>query len=95
LSSGKPPILRPRQTHLVKILQEQDVQEVASINEDSVKLDILDDGANYERIPPQLWYKVWMVTVVEGNGDLGLFKVLRGGRRDCHDLPGYEFLLPP
>jgi hypothetical protein len=42
----------PRQTHLVKSLQEQDGQGATSIDEDSVELDVLDDGANYERIPP-------------------------------------------
>jgi hypothetical protein len=67
----------PRQTHLVEGLQEQDVQGATSINEDSVELYILDDGANYERISPRLWYKVRVVIAVEGDGDLGPFKVLR------------------
>jgi hypothetical protein len=40
-----------------------------------MELDILDDGANYERIPPQLWHKVWVVTAVIGNRDLRPFKV--------------------
>jgi hypothetical protein len=69
----------PRQIHLVKSLQEQDVQGATSTDEDSVELDILDDGANYETIPPQLSYKVRVVTAVKGDGDLKLFKVLRGG----------------
>jgi hypothetical protein len=55
---------------MVKSLQEHDVQGAISIDEDSVKLDILDDGANYERIPPRLWYKVWVVTAVKGDGHL-------------------------
>jgi hypothetical protein len=66
----------PRQTHLVKSLQEQDVQGATSVDEDSVELDILNDGANYERIPPRLWHKVRVVTAVEGDGDLRPFKVL-------------------
>jgi hypothetical protein len=41
-------------------------------------LHILDGGANYERIPPQLWHKFTVVTAVEGDGDLGPFKVLGG-----------------
>jgi hypothetical protein len=35
-----------------------------------------------------------MVAAVEGDGDLEPLKVLRGGGRDHHDLPGCEFLLP-
>jgi hypothetical protein len=35
-----------------------------------------------------------MVAPVEGDGDLKPLKVLRGGGRDRHDLPGCEFLLP-
>jgi hypothetical protein len=46
------------QIHLVKGLQEQDVQGATSIDEDSVELDVLNNGANYERIPPRLWHKV-------------------------------------
>jgi hypothetical protein len=42
------------QIHLVKGLQEQDVQGATSIDEDSVELDVLNDGANYERISPWL-----------------------------------------
>jgi hypothetical protein len=42
----------PRQPHLVESLQEEVVPGAASIDEDSVELDILDDGANCERIPP-------------------------------------------
>jgi hypothetical protein len=33
--------------------------------------------------------------VVKDNGDLIPFKVLGGGGGNRHDLPGYEFLLPP
>jgi hypothetical protein len=76
-------------------LQEQHVQGAASIDKDSVELDLLDDGANYERILPQLWHKVWVHAAVEGDGDLGPFKVLEAGGRDCHDLSGCEFLLSP
>jgi hypothetical protein len=68
------------QTHLVEGLQEQDVQGATPIDEDSIELDVLDDGANYERIPPRLRHKVRVVTAVEGDGDLGPFKVLRVGR---------------
>jgi hypothetical protein len=32
-----------------------------------------------ERIPSRLWNKVLVVTVVEGDGDLGPLKVLKGG----------------
>jgi hypothetical protein len=63
----------------LKVFKKQDVQGVASIDEDSIKLDILDDGADYERIPPWLLYKVWVVAAVKGDGDLRPFKVLRGG----------------
>jgi hypothetical protein len=35
-----------------------------------------------------------VVTTIEGDGDLVPLKVFRGGGRDCHDLLGYEFLLP-
>jgi hypothetical protein len=49
---------RPGYPHLVKSLQEQNVQGAAYIDEDSVELDILDNGANYERIHPRLWHKV-------------------------------------
>jgi hypothetical protein len=69
----------PRQTHLVESLQEQDVQGANSINEGSVELDVLDDGATYERILPRVWHKVRVFTTVEGDGDLEPFKVLGGG----------------
>jgi hypothetical protein len=59
-----------RKPHLVECFQEQNVQGAASIDEDSVELDILDDGTDYKRIPSQLWHKVWVVNAVEGNGDL-------------------------
>jgi hypothetical protein len=46
------------QPYLVEGLQEQDVQGATSIDEDSVELYVLDDGANYKRIPPWVWHKV-------------------------------------
>jgi hypothetical protein len=49
------------------------------MDEDTVELDILDDGADYERMPPRLRYKVWVVVVVEGDGDIKPLKVLGGG----------------
>jgi hypothetical protein len=36
-----------------------------------------------------------VVAVIEGDGDLGPFKVLGGGKWDRHDLLDYEFLLSP
>jgi hypothetical protein len=83
----------PGQPHLVKSLQEQNVQGTTSFDEDSIELDILDDGAYYERILPRLQHKVRVVT--EGDWDLGPLKVLEGGERGCHNLSGCEFLLPP
>jgi hypothetical protein len=62
---------------MVECFQEQNVQGAASINEDSVELDILDDGGDYKQIPPRLWHKVWVVPGVEGNGDLIPLKVHR------------------
>jgi hypothetical protein len=35
-------------------LQEQNVQGATSIDEDSVELDIIDDGLDNERVPPRL-----------------------------------------
>jgi hypothetical protein len=60
-----------------------------------VELYILDDGVDYERIAPQLQYKVQVVAAIEGDGDLRPLKVLEGGGLDRHDLLGYEFLLLP
>jgi hypothetical protein len=71
---------RHGQPHLVKSLQEKNVHGATSIDEDSVELNVLDGGTDYERIPSWLWHNVW---------------VLGGGGRDRHDLLGYEFLLPP
>jgi hypothetical protein len=68
-----------RQPHLVKGLQEQDVQGATSIDEDSIELDILHNGAGNERVPTWLWDKVRVVAVVEGDGDLGPLQVCRGG----------------
>jgi hypothetical protein len=48
------------------------------MDEDSIEFDILDDVADYERIPPQLWYKVQVIAAVEGDGDLRPLKVLEG-----------------
>jgi hypothetical protein len=61
---------RSGQPHLVKGLQEQDVQGATSIDTNSVELDSIDNGANNERIPPRLWHKVRVVTAVKGDGDL-------------------------
>jgi hypothetical protein len=92
-----------KETHLVKSLQEQDVQGASSIDEDKVELDILDNGANYERILPRLWCKVWVVAAVEGDGDLGPFKVLKVAGETamtsravsfCFLLDSYEMGLP-
>jgi hypothetical protein len=66
----------------------------ASIHQQCVELDVLYDGVDYQRILPQLWNKVRVVTVVEGDEDLRPSKVLRGGGSDHQDLPGCEFLLP-
>jgi hypothetical protein len=85
---------RSRQLHLVKSLQKKEIKGAASIHEHSVELNILYDGAHYQGIPPRLWYKVWVVATVEGNGDLRPSKVLGGGGYDRHDLLGYELLHP-
>jgi hypothetical protein len=63
----------------LKIFRKQDVQGATSINKYSVELDILDDGANNYRVPTQLWDKVRVVAMVEGDGDLGPLQVLKGG----------------
>jgi hypothetical protein len=60
-----------RQTHLVEHLQGQDVQEATSIDKDSVKLYILDDGTDDERVLSWLQHKVRVVIAVKGDGDLG------------------------
>jgi hypothetical protein len=49
------------------------------MDEDTVELDILDDGTDYERMPPRLRYKVRVVVAVEGDGDIKPLKVLGGG----------------
>jgi hypothetical protein len=64
---------------MVKGLQEQDIQGAVSIDEDSVELDVLDNGVNYDRILPQLWHKAQVVAALEGDGDLRSLKVLKGG----------------
>jgi hypothetical protein len=64
---------RSRQPHLVERLQEQNVQGAASIDEDMIEFDILENGANYERVPPRLWHKVQVVAADKGNGDLRPF----------------------
>jgi hypothetical protein len=43
---------------------------------------------------PSFFDKVWVVTSVEGDGDLRPSKVLGGGGSNCQDLLGCEFLLP-
>jgi hypothetical protein len=40
------------------------------MHEHLVELNVFYDGADYQRIPPRLWYKAWEVTTVEGNDDL-------------------------
>jgi hypothetical protein len=77
--------------HLVEYLQEQDVQGAASIDKDSVELDILDDGANDKRIPPRLWYEVQVVTTVKDDGDLGPLKVLRVAGETIVTSPAVSF----
>jgi hypothetical protein len=85
---------RSRQPHMVKCLQKKEVEGAASIHEHSVELNVLNNGVDYQGIPPRLGYKVQVVTVVEGNGDLGPSKVLRGGGFNRPNLLGCEFLLP-
>jgi hypothetical protein len=46
------------------------VQGAATIDKDSAELDIIDNGADNERVPTQLWYKALLVTAVKGDGDL-------------------------
>jgi hypothetical protein len=60
--SGKP--------HLVVGLQEQYVQGASPLVEDSVELDVLDDGANNQRIPTQFQDEVRAVALVKGHRDL-------------------------
>jgi hypothetical protein len=86
---------RSGQSHLIESLDEEDIQGAASINKDSVELDILYDGADYERVPPWLQHKVQVVAVVKSNGDLRPSKVLQSGRFGRHNLLGSEFFLPP
>jgi hypothetical protein len=57
--------------HMVESLQEKNGQGAASIDEDSNELNILDDGADSEWVPPQLRHKVQVISTVEGNGDIG------------------------
>jgi hypothetical protein len=64
------------------------------INEDSVELDVLDDGADNQSVPTWLQDEVWVITLVEGNRDLRRLRVLGGGRPYCHDLLGCKLLLP-
>jgi hypothetical protein len=49
---------RSGEPHLVEGLQEQYVQGASPIDEDSVELDILDNGANNQRVPTLLWDEV-------------------------------------
>jgi hypothetical protein len=85
---------RSRQPHLVKSLHKKEVKGAASIHQHSVELDVHYDGADYQRILPRLWNKVQVVTAVEGDGDLGPSKVLRGDGSNLQDLLGCELLLP-
>jgi hypothetical protein len=78
----------------LKVFRKKEVKGAASIHQHSVKLDVLYNGAYYQRIQPWLWNKVRVVTTVEGDGDLRPSKVLRGGGSDHQDLPGCELLLP-
>jgi hypothetical protein len=55
---------------MVESPQEKNVEGSATIDKDSVELDILDDGSNNERVSPRLWNKVRVVAVVEGDLDL-------------------------
>jgi hypothetical protein len=57
-------------------LHKKEVEGASSIHKHSIELNVLHDGADYQGIPPQLWYKVWVVATVKGNGDLRLSKVL-------------------
>jgi hypothetical protein len=68
---------RYKQPHLIESHQKKEVEGAASIHKHSVELNFLYDGADYQGILPRLWYKVRVVTAIEGNGDLGLYKVLR------------------
>jgi hypothetical protein len=61
---------RSRQPHLVESLQKKEVEGATSIHQYSIELDVFYNGVDYRRIPPWLWYKVRVVTAVEGNGDL-------------------------
>jgi hypothetical protein len=85
---------KSRQPHLVESLQKKKIEGAASIHQHSVELNVFYNGADYQKIPPQLWYKVRVVVAVKGNGDLGPSKVLMGGGTNRQDLPGCEFLLP-
>jgi hypothetical protein len=68
--------------------------KLSPIDEDSVELGVLDDGADNQRVPTRIWDEIRVVTSIEGDGDLRPLQVLRGGRPYCHDLPGGELLLP-
>jgi hypothetical protein len=62
---------------MIESLQKQDVQGAVFIDKDSIELDILDNGANNERVPPRHWYKVWVVTMVESGGASDHFRYSR------------------
>jgi hypothetical protein len=40
------------------------------MDEDSVELDVLDDGADNQWVPTQLWDEVRVVASAEGDGNL-------------------------
>jgi hypothetical protein len=49
---------RSREPHLVECLQKKEVKGVASIHQHYVELDVLYNGADYQRVLPPLWDKV-------------------------------------
>jgi hypothetical protein len=59
---------------------EKEVEGAASTHQHSVELNVFYDGADYQGILPRVWYKVWVVVAMEGNGDLRPSKGTRGWR---------------
>jgi hypothetical protein len=49
---------------MIDSLQEHDVHGAVSVDKNSVELDILDDGANNERVSTRLWDKVLVVAMI-------------------------------
>jgi hypothetical protein len=60
----------PGKLHLIKGIQEQDIERTPPMDEDSVELDVLDDGADNQWVPTQLWDEVRVVASAEGDGNL-------------------------